>query len=366
MSLSVEVLTADQQRSRLTVALLMGFNISYWQLAFGVVYCVIAGPPIHIYRFISRFYKRQARLIKAKTPLLPAAERKRQAHEEMNTTHPFMRLPGELRNRIYSYCMVSDTVIDPIWGTLSTLEKFPSTDTTAEFYLKSNHRGEYMSRLYYEDNYDPYEVTWAKMANMSQVCRAWRVEALKHFYGSNVFKLSVGQHLHQRRGPARRAWYFRWPVWVIWYWERNVASQPAGPFALRQYYVHWLQKRPREAFSVMRLVLHDYRHCPHWVRQHSVQSLNGSCLILVDFRERQVRAVRGMESHRDFFNLWDCNDCWTEFVENVDRLNGNEEIVKLFAAFHIRLDASAAIEVVDGVRRNLKSKYDAQQVVCIA
>lgn len=81
---------------------------------------------------------------------------------------------------------------------------------------------------------------------------------------------------------------------------------------------------------------------------------------MVDFQGQKVRAVRGEKSHKDYFNLWDCEICWAQFVANVDRLNRSEEVVGLFADMIRKKDAERAIEVVDGVRRNLERQYDAK------
>ena len=331
-------------------------DFSAWELAWIVVYQLVVGPPRYVYHIISHIipgeYKKQARALKANIPQSKASELKRQAREEANSKHGFMRLPGELRNRIYSLSMISETVIDPIWGGVYGLKQIDETEICLD---KSFIYPQSISQLYPEISYEPYEARWARMGNMSQVCKAWRFEAIKHFYGTNVFKLPMGKHLHNRRSRERRG-YAMWPVWKPSYWRRSAVG-PAGKFASRHFYTSWLQKRPKEAFAVLRLVLHDYRSCPHFVPQHSSQSLRGSCMILLDFEKRALGAVRGMD-YRDFFNLWDCNRCWNQFIANVIRVNQNEEIGQLFADFNGKMCADTAIRVVDGVRRILEAEYE--------
>ncbi len=264
-----------------------------------------------------------------------------------------MRLPGELRNRIYSLCMVSDASIDPIWGCFHDLNQTDKSEFCLE---RSAFYPQYTSQLHPELPYEPYEVKGARMANMTQVCKAWRVEALHHFYGTNVFKLPIGKHLHERRKPAHHQWFTAWPVWRASYWPPK-APGPAGRFARRCYYPPWLRKRPQDAFVVMRLVLHDYRPCPHWVPQHWAQTLRGGCMILLDLQKRTVRAVRSVD-WKDSFELWNCDVCWKQFGENVSRLNQNEEMGELFVEFKGKMNAESAVRVVDGVRRILEAEYE--------
>ena len=334
-------------------------DVRPWEIALSLVYVLVVSPPRYVYHTISSEYKRQARALKASIPLSMASELKRQAREEANRSHGFMRLPGEIRNRIYSLCMVSETIIDPIWGAIYCLKQIDETESCLD---RSSVYREYITLLYPEHRYEPYQATWARMGNMSQVCRAWRIEAMKHFYGNNIFKLPIGKHLHERgkinhgRESTERRWYAIWPLWKPSYWHRSVVG-PAGRFASRRFYTSWLQKRPKEAFAVMRLVLHDYRRCPHFVPQHNLQTLQGSCMVLLDFEKQALRAVRGMDQ-RDSFNLWNCDFCWKQFDANVTRLNRNKEIGKLLADFNGKMHADTTIRVVDGLRRILEAEYE--------
>ncbi len=80
-------------------------------------------------------------------------------------------------------------------------------------------------------------------------------------------------------------------------------------------------------------------------------------MILLDFEEQALRAVRGMD-YRDSFDLWDCDPCWKQYVANVSRLNRNEEMGELFAEFNGKMHADTAIRVIDGLRRILEAEYE--------
>lgn len=81
-------------------------------------------------------------------------------------------------------------------------------------------------------------------------------------------------------------------------------------------------------------------------------------MIVVDFHRRTIHAAGESYSHKDYFNLWDCDHCWKQFVANVTRLNRNEEMVRFFAEFHDNMCAGRAIGVVDGIRRILEDEYE--------
>ena len=341
----------------------MDMEFRWWEVAL-IFVTLLVRPPLYAfhvgYQIISKEYKEQALALKARIPLSKGSELKRQAREDANRTHGFMQLPGELRNRIYSLCMVSETVIDidPIWGGLQGLKQIDGTEGSLE---NGPYYRDYIRQFRPEAQYEPRHMSWARMGNMGQVCKAWRIEAMRHFYGNNIFKLPIGKPLHKRIKLAYGGEYTEghgymiWPVWRLSYWFPSIVV-PAGRFASRRYYPSWLQQRPKEAFAVMRLVLQDYYRCPHFVPQHNNQRLHGGYMILLDFEKRAFRAVRDT-SHQDHFNLWDCDTCWKQFVANLIRLNRNEEIRELFAQLNDKMNANAAIRVVDGLRRILQSEY---------
>lgn len=315
-------------------------DITVGELVLGFLGFLLLGPPRWIYEKASRQYRKTARRLQTRLSHTMAHKVKREAREAENRAHPFMKLPGELRNRIYALSMISDAVLDPVWGRIYDLKRVGET----EYFLEdSSQYPHYRSQLYSEYRFETNAVTAAKMANMSQVCKVWREEAVKFYYGSNVFKFPIGEHLYERKG--RRSGRLR---------VRSTAR--------REYYTGWLRKFPKEAFSVSRLVLHDYRDCPHPVETAGTQSSSrrcpktGSCLIFLDFEQQAIAPVRAT-SNRDNANLWDCETCWKEFADVVLGLNENEEVVELFAEFTRGRNTDSAIKVIDQVRVIIEGEY---------
>lgn len=251
-----------------------------------------------------------------------------------------MRLPGELRNRIYGLSMVSDVVLDPVWGCVYDLSGGRGSDN--EYFLKEpTEYPRYRSQLYQKQyGFEPNAMAAARMANMSQVCKAWREESLKYYYGSNIFKFPMGKHIHERKGRT------------------DVRST-----AERIFYTRWLFKFPKEAFSVLRLVLQGYRPCPHPLNEMSDQRQSlgrgkrrfkeGTCMIFLDFQQKRVFPVQGV-SKRDRVDLWHCQICWMRFTSAVQNVNDAEEVTEAFESFQTNQDAKTAITIIDTLRSNIE------------
>lgn len=314
-------------------------NFPFWELpllVFGFTYHFIAIPLLFISDVTFRLYRRTTRMIEIQLTHTKAWTEAREAREAANRTHHFMKLPSELRNRIYALSMVSDAVLDPVWGCISDLKRI---DNKQYFLDEHGDYPRYRSQMYYdEQGYEANAVTASRMANMSQVCKVWREEAVRLYYGTNIFKFPIGKQ--------------------TWHRTQSQQQKGAGTPALTTYYTRWLRELPKEAFSMVRLVLHDYRVCPHPFvgprdpnrrARWATPTKTGGCLIFVDFDHQMVSAVRG-NSERNYRDLWHCQICWPQYVDAVWGLNGTEALNGLFVGVNGKLDAGSTIKSIERLR----------------
>lgn len=82
-------------------------------------------------------------------------------------------------------------------------------------------------------------------------------------------------------------------------------------------------------------------------------------MIFVDFSGEDIslRGVKGVP-WKDTFQLWECDVCWGEFVEDLGEVGRCEEMKGLFGKFREKGEAGTVIRVVDGVRRILGIGYE--------
>lgn len=175
-----------------------------------------------------------------------------------------------------------------------------------------------------------YAARNARMANMSQVSRVWRKEALRFFYGHNIFKLSISEHFGDRGqdwGRGRR----------IRFWTK------------------WLKRRPQVALACMTLVWHDLCECAHesangW--RSSKLQVCGDCVVVLSLRGGILTAKKDLV--HSVTNGVSCGICWDSFAKAAEIIHDDPEFLALLAGAHEEFGTGvAAVKLVEWLDNKL-------------
>lgn len=328
-------------------------DLPTWKFVLFVIGYVLYRAPVHAWRILSREYNiicKKFKRLKAKVPLTPGQEFARAAREELNKQHDFMKLPGEIRNRIYELTMLTDVVIESkartFYGYATALPTIYDTEQTL-LHDMPDLEGDDPSFQYPRSLYRAlgtldggYATRHAKMLNLTQVSRVWRGEALRHFYGRNMFKLRLG---HQFDCDGR-GW--------------SSGQKMRGLWTL------WLERRPREALQVITLVW-DFQHrCTHqmiqmgWCGSDTIDTDVRS--LCVDFRRGQVSTSRLIPPKS---GVLDCQLCLNRLAVSLEALNEDITVGKMFAELQDEPRiGEAAIKLVDRVNVRLTTGIRGQEL----
>lgn len=316
-------------------------KLSTWQFVLLLIAYLLSIPPRYAWHRASQEYKLIRRRIQrfiARLPLTPAMETVRGAAEEANKRHPFMRLPPELRIRIYELSMLTDVVIIP-HGLDVYARSHPTIydlqqnlpDGASDLQGEEETDIEYPRRLagILRRPKEAYAAQSSRVANMSQVSRVWRGEALRSFYANNIFMLYVCEHF----GTKGQGWGTG---------QRN-----------REFWTNWLRRRPREALSVTTLIWHDLRVCSHELargrRPRRMQSAD-NCVVCVDLRKGIISAEKRIVPAD--VNQVSCELCWESFAKAIEKLN--EEFCGFFSDLQDEAEyRAAAINLIDRLDKRL-------------
>ena len=249
-------------------------------------------------RRLRRSFQQYVVAIHTRLPHVEAARKKR---ERQNEAHPLLRLPAELRSRIYDFALVDGAVISP---TLSSVCPVVFTGTESR------------QRMTYIDGSRHVSST---ETNLAQVCRSLRTEALYHFYRHNMFSFPI------IRGTL-------------------------GFFHKPQSLPLWLRDQPPSVLPMLKILLFGKRSCPH---EKAVRAAKGyedaqrvhvgrTYNILVDFaatKELKMISSRGPErSEWSYIHLDDCEICWQKLLDDVQTFQESEIWKEARDVWHDKLD----------------------------
>lgn len=285
----------------------MGFELTWYELCALYLVAAILGP-FYIGQQLYYFFARETRLAfrSSRTHLVPVhrmifpwttfMQKKREQRNEAQ--NPLMRLPGELRNRIYELSMPTNCMIAPLcyYHLVSPCER-----SQKELGLRVLKTAEAYGHSQAEH--------WSRIANISQVCRALRGEALGHVYEKNSFAFHRGRYYYDRRASK----YIP---------NRTIDLQRARPMFLE----HWLQSRPTKCPPNLKVILQSTWSCPRShrdeiLRVHNIGrfdsagqvvhfSMTGNYLIMLDFAmSRDLKLVKATRPQEHYMVLHDCRVC---------------------------------------------------------
>ena len=282
--------------------------------------------------------------------------------------NPFLKLPAELRIRIYQLAMPANLIIDRSGCMQYTLEQLQDGSSVASY--EDTHHSLECDRKQGCLTVYPGDIhrlpigpkKWKGCANMTQVCRALRIETLAFFHGQNSFAFSRQPWSRGSTAPKHS-----------WKWNYDVDRMSVMRVE------HWLKTRPSESLPFLTVMLMSQADCParhhnQIRRAHDIEleatrdlrsfsweprpkfRISGDYLIMLNFaNSRELKLVTSARSDRGHMVLHDCRWC----LERVDRMwkdfTARDEWRSARDSWHDKLDAGTlswkdALRMIDLIR----------------
>lgn len=268
-------------------------------------------------RLMQRLHRSWQQLLVA-IPRFPHVEHGRKRREQANWANPLLKLPVEMRLRIYEFALLNNTAISPPHGYLCHMD---SAKDGAHQRVTHNSASRGMD----DAKIMSTEVSkWNKETNLAQVCRALRDETLRYFYRHNMFRFPMIRGTLNRGLPG---------------YEHKPKYLPL-----------WLQDLPPQVLPIVRILLFESRSCPHReaigiAKGYDLSQyihMNSTYNILIDFaatRKLEIIDYRAPERNGwRYVYLDECQTCWQKLHDDVQTFEESETWKAARDQWHDKLD----------------------------